>query len=98
MLSALDQAFGPSATWSRPAGGLYVWLQMPAGTDLQNVLPKALDAEVGFKLGTGFAPDGISGKNCARLCFGYNTPGEIQEGIVKLAEVFDKEGLLRHHC
>jgi hypothetical protein len=28
------------------------------------------------------------------LCFGYNTPQEIHEGIAKLAEVFSREGML----
>jgi DNA-binding transcriptional MocR family regulator len=55
---------------------------------------KALDADVGYQPGPMFAPDGISGKNCARLCFGYNTPEEIHEGIARLAHVFEREGLL----
>jgi hypothetical protein len=36
----------------------------------------------------------VSGKNYARLCFGYNAPGEIHEGIARMAEVFAKAGVL----
>ena len=38
--------------------------------------------------------DGVSGTNYARLCFGYNTPEEIHEGIARLSEVFEKMGFL----
>ena len=54
----------------------------------------ALDADVGFHPGPRFAPDGVSGKNYARLCYGYNTPEEIHEGVARLAEVFDKQRLI----
>ena len=58
------------------------------------VREKALDAGVGYLAGPGYAPDGVSGRNYARLCFGYNTPEEIHEGIAMLAEVFGREGIL----
>ena len=41
-----------------------------------------------------FAPDGVSGTNMARLCYGYNTPEEIGEGVARLAEIFDRAGYL----
>ena len=94
MVAALGENFGSDAAWSRPHGGLFVWLQMPGDADLVSAREKALDADVGYQPGPMFAPDGISGKNCARLCFGYNTPEEIHEGIARLAHVFEREGLL----
>ena len=54
----------------------------------------AMDADVGYHPGVNFSPDGVSGSNYARLCYGYNTPEEIHEGISRLAEVFDKAGYL----
>ena len=50
--------------------------------------------DVGYLPGNNFAADGVSGKNCLRLCFGYNTPAEISEGIAKLAAAFRREGVL----
>ena len=94
MLAALGENFGSSATWSRPDGGLYVWLRMPENADLTAVREKALAADVGYLDGTAYAADGVSGRNYARLCFGYNTPEEIHEGIARLAEVFAREGIL----
>ena len=62
--------------------------------DLAAAREEALAADVGYQDGTLFAPDGISGRNYARLCFGYNTPEEIHEGIARLAEVFGRKGIL----
>ena len=94
MLAALGENFGSAASWSRPDGALYIWLQLPEGADLEASLPASLDAQVGYNPGPRFAPDGVAGKNYARLCFGYNTPEEIHEGIARLADVCDKAGML----
>jgi 2-aminoadipate transaminase len=95
MLAALGEHFGSKATWSRPEGGLFIWLQLPEGADVAAIRDKVLEtAEVGYLAGPIFAPDGVSGKNCLRLCFGYNTPEDIQAGIARLAEAFEQQGVL----
>ena len=94
MLAALGESFGSVADWSRPDGGLYIWLQMPEGADMVAVHESALEAGVGYQPGVNFAPDGVSGRNYARLCFGYNTPEEIHDGIGRLAEVVGEAGML----
>ena len=94
MVAALGENLGSQAAWSRPSGGLFVWLRMPPDSDLVETLDKALAAGVGYQPGPMFAPDGESGRSYARLCFGYNTPEEIREGVAVLAEVFDREGLI----
>ena len=95
MVAALGENFGSVATWSHPDGGLYVWLRMPDDADLLEARERALEADVGYQAGTLFAPDGVSGRNYARLCYGFNTPLEIHEGIAKLAAVFEKEGIMK---
>lgn len=96
MLTGLAEHFdGSGATWSRPQGGLFIWLQLPTGADAESIQPKVLaSADVGYIPGSRFAPDQVSGKNCLRLCFGYNTPADIREGIARLAGAFRKEGLI----
>ena len=94
MLAALGENMGSAATWSRPDGALYVWLKLREDADTAATQQAAFDAEVGYHPGVNFAPDGASGKNMARLCYGYNTPEEIGEGIARLAEVFDRAGYL----
>jgi 2-aminoadipate transaminase len=96
MLAALQEHFDNGATWSRPQGGLFIWLKLPEGADVVQVRDKILEIDdVGYIPGPHFAPDGVSGKNCLRLCFGYNTPEEIQEGIARLAAAFRREGVLK---
>ncbi len=95
MLKALAEHFNGDATWSRPKGGLFIWLQLPEQADVVAIKDKVLEtADVGYLPGPVFAPDGVSGRNCLRLCFGYNTPDEIQEGIARLAQAFRAEGVL----
>ncbi len=91
MLGALDECFGSEASWSRPAGGLFIWLSMPAGTDTARVAERAFQEGILFLPGVRLSPDGKSGHNRARLCFGYNRPQEIIEGIARLAEVSKKD-------
>ena len=94
MAAALGENFGDRATWSSPEGGLYLWLRMPEGSDIASLSGQALAAGVGYQAGPMFAPDGVSGRNCARLCFGYNSPEEIHEGIARMARVFAEGGCL----
>ena len=95
MLAALGENFGSAADWSEPEGGLYVWVRVKdERADLEELRSKALMAEVGYQCGVIYSPDGTSGKNFARLCFGYNSPEEIHEGIARLAEVFETNGVL----
>lgn len=94
MLAALGENFGAVAKWSQPEGALFIWLEMPEGADLDAASAKALEADVSYLPGPKFSPDGVSGKNCARLCFGYNTPAEIHEGIARLAKVFEDMGMM----
>ena len=67
---------------------------MPGSADLVDAQQPAMEADVGYHPGPLFSPDGTSGRNYARLCYGYNTPEEIREGIARLAEVLDRLGYL----
>ena len=93
MLASLGENFGDRAEWSNPHGGLFVWLKMPDGSDITSIRDAVLnDYDVGYLPGVNFSPEGNTGRNYARLCFGYNQPDEIYEGIARLAEAFEKEG------
>lgn len=95
MLAALAEHFGDGATWSQPDGGLFIWVTLPEGADVQALRDSVLEtADVGYIPGTVFAPDGVSGKNKLRLCYGYNTPEEIGEGIKRLAAAYRAAGAL----
>ncbi|MBI4219161.1 MAG: PLP-dependent aminotransferase family protein [Chloroflexi bacterium] len=91
MLSALGEYFGGmGAKWSRPEGGLYIWLEMPSEYDMTALQPVCFEAGVGYAAGSNFAPNG-NGDNCARLCYGHPSPQYDREGIALLAEVLARQ-------
>jgi 2-aminoadipate transaminase len=87
MLDALQADFAGAATWSRPDGGLFVWLEFPEGVDTSERLPQAVAHMVAYIPGTAFAVDGGS-RNALRLNFSSASPDSIREGIHRLAAVF----------
>jgi 2-aminoadipate transaminase len=85
MLEALERELPEGATWSRPEGGYFIWLDLPeASPDLA----RAEAAGVTFVKGTDFFADG-SGTSSMRLAFSFVSPDEISDGVGRLA------GLLR---
>ena len=85
MLAALETEFGGSASWSSPAGGYFVWVDLPDGTDVSALLERARAAGVTFVRGTDFFLRGGGGGRSARLAFSYATPDEIAVGVRTLA-------------
>ena len=94
MLAALGENFGDAAQWSKPEGGLYVWLEMPEDVNLAAIQDQVFDEGVGYYNGTMFSPEG-RGANCARLCFGHPTADHVAEGVGELARIFERHGVLR---
>ncbi|MBI2166111.1 MAG: PLP-dependent aminotransferase family protein [Chloroflexi bacterium] len=92
MLSALGEYFPPSCDWSRPQGGMHIWVRLPQGGDTLAVLPKAVEMGVRYNPGPLFHAQ-REGKNRLRLCFSYNTREEIREGVALLSSVLEREGL-----
>jgi DNA-binding transcriptional MocR family regulator len=89
MLSALAEHL-PTLTWTVPAGGFYVWLNLPAHLDSKAMLPRAVKELVAYTPGTAFFADG-GGRDAMRLSFCYPTPDFIREGIRRLANVINGE-------
>ena len=94
MLAALGENFGDAAQWSKPEGGLYVWLEMPEDIDLAALQEQSFNEGVGYYNGTMFSPEG-RGANCARLCFGHPTAETVSEGVAELARIFERHGVLK---
>lgn len=95
MLAALDAHLAPVATWTRPAGGFYVWVQVPAHLDTAALLAAAVERRVAYVPGTAFYPDG-RGRDRMRLSFCYPSEERIREGVRRLGELLaDEEALYR---
>jgi DNA-binding transcriptional MocR family regulator len=69
------------ATWSRPDGGYFLWLDLPADVDAARLLERAEAAGVTFVAGADFGGDASS----ARLAYSFVSPEEIREGVRRLA-------------
>ena len=83
MLDALEHDLGETeARWSRPAGGYFLWLDVP-GLDAADLLERATAAGVTFVKGSDFGgpPSSI------RLAYSYVSPDEIREGVGRLARL-----------
>lgn len=92
MLAALGEHFGNRATWSKPEGGLYLWVTMPEGTNLASFQEQSFSEGVGYYNGTMFSPEG-NGANMMRLCFGHPTAQTVSDGIAELAAIFERNGI-----
>jgi 2-aminoadipate transaminase len=88
-LSALEAHFPDGASWTRPAGGFYVWVTLAEGSDATALLPRAVERRVAYVPGTAFYPDG-SGRNHLRLAYCYPPEDRIEEGIRRLGELLQE--------
>ena len=87
MLSALEEHMPSGVSWTRPCGGMFVWLEAPPRVDMDALLPVALSVhKVAYVPGSGFHVDG-GGRNTARLSFSYPPLEKIREGVARLAKL-----------
>jgi 2-aminoadipate transaminase len=93
MLESLEALMPAGSTWTRPAGGFFVWLTLPEGLDSKAMAPRAIANRVAYVPGTGFYGNG-SGQAHLRLSYCYPEPERIHEGIRRLASVIEQEILL----
>ena len=89
MLSAMSRAFPPGVSWTKPAGGLFVWATLPESLDAADFLREALEEKVAFVPGSSFFADG-SGRNTLRLNFTNASRERIEEGIARLGHALER--------
>lgn len=88
MLSALKEYFPRDVRWTRPEGGMFLWVTLPDGIDAAKILPAAIAEKVAFVPGATFHSTG-AGQNTMRLNFSNAAPERIHEGIARLSKVVD---------
>jgi 2-aminoadipate transaminase len=86
MCEAIAAYFPPSVRYTRPQGGLFLWVILPEGFDTVALLSEAVARKVAFVPGKPFFVDG-SGANTMRLSFASVPPELIREGIKRLGEL-----------
>lgn len=86
MLDVMERTFPPGVRWTRPAGGLFLWVTTPPGLAATAVLQEAIEYKVAFVPGAPFFPTG-GGHNTMRLNYSNASPEMIETGISRLGAV-----------
>jgi 2-aminoadipate transaminase len=86
MLDAMDEHFPAGVSWTRPEGGMFIWVTLPKHIDATKLLDQAIAARVAFVPGAPFyANDPVT--NTLRLSFVTVPPERIREGIATLGKL-----------
>ena len=92
MLRGLDEVLaGTGAVVSRPEGGFFLWMKLPAGTDGRRLADLAVEARVQYTSGPVFFPNG-GGDEFIRLAFSFEPPEKCYEGARLIARAIRAAG------
>ncbi|MCL1918928.1 MAG: PLP-dependent aminotransferase family protein [Peptococcaceae bacterium] len=87
MLSAMDAHFPQTVTYTRPEGGLFLWVTLPQETDMLDFCRRAAARKVAVVPGNAFNVDENMASRSFRLNFSTPSDSQIQEGIAILGEL-----------
>lgn len=90
MFSALAHYLPRSARWTKPAGGLSLWVTLPPPIDTAQLYLTALDHGVAFAVGAVFFPQHPTSSSL-RLNFAAHAPDRIWEGVRRLGKAVEEE-------
>jgi 2-aminoadipate transaminase len=88
MLQALDRHFPDKISWTRPDGGIFLWVTLPEELDATDLFQQAVEAKVAYVPGSCYYAKG-GGDNKMRLNFSANEETTIEHGIERLAKVIE---------
>ncbi len=88
MLSALDTHMPMGVRYTRPAGGLFLWLELPPGLDSRELLERSLEENVAFVPGSAFFTEN-GHDNTVRLNFSAMPVDRITEGVRRFGRVLE---------
>ena len=86
MLAALERRMDPAwgVEWTRPEGGLFLWVKLPRWMNAQELFDRAVENKVAFVVGRSFHCDG-SGLNTLRLNFSFPSLEQLDIAVERLA-------------
>jgi 2-aminoadipate transaminase len=90
MLAALAEEMPEGVHWTKPRGGLFLWVTLPAGADAERILKLAVEQKVAFVPGRPFYPK-ADVRNTFRLNFSNQQDERIREGIARLGRILHQE-------
>lgn len=87
MLSCMDKYFPDKVTYTRPEGGIFIWVTCPKGTDTGALMKEAISRKVAFVPGNAFMTDVDAPSHCFRLNYSTMSDEKIETGIRILGEL-----------
>ncbi|MCZ4693367.1 PLP-dependent aminotransferase family protein [Ancylomarina euxinus] len=97
MLAEMDKHMPDCVKWTRPEGGMFLFITLPEHMDALDLFHKAIEKKVAFVTGNVFYCDG-SGTNTIRLNFSYVNNEKAIAGIQRLADIIKAEMLVGETC
>jgi len=89
MVSMIAEYFPEEIKYTKPEGGMFLWITLPDGISSLDLFDSAIKENVAFVPGKAFYVDG-GGSNTLRLNFSNSDEEEIEEGIKRLANIYKK--------
>lgn len=86
MTDAMDRFFPSGVRYTRPHGGMFLWVTLPEGVSAMSLFPKALENKVAFVPGDPFYTD-AEHANTMRLNYTNADCETIEEGIRRLGRL-----------
>jgi len=66
MLQSLEEFFPAEVTWTRPKGGLFLWVTLPQGLDMKAIFNSAIEQNVAFVLAIPSTPMMLTAMKAAK--------------------------------
>lgn len=89
MLKAIENYFPKESKWTRPEGGLFLWVELPEGVSGQQVFEDALRERVAFVPGAPFFALPVK-SDFIRLNFSNQSPQRIEEGVMRIGNAIKR--------
>jgi 2-aminoadipate transaminase len=86
MLETMARTFPDDVRWTRPEGGLFLWVTLPEGISAKDLLLDCLEENVAFVPGGSFFPNG-GNENTLRMNFSAMPEERIREGVERMGRV-----------
>jgi len=90
MLSCIEEFFPENLSYSKPEGGLFIWVELPESVDSGELFAVCLENNVAFVPGAPFYPNGTK-NNTLRLNYSNMPKEKIMEGMKRMGEVLHRE-------
>ena len=89
MVSMIENYFPENVEYTKPEGGMFLWVTLPEGLSSMDLFELAINENVAFVPGQAFYVDG-SGMNSLRLNFSNSNDEQIEEGIKRLGNAINE--------